>query len=168
MSTLRSRPALLALALVVQLGLVGVAVDGQLSARLTGEEYTLRVLPIDPIDPFRGAYVDLGYPDLAGAGADGILTTDDIRRSREDGDRVFVPLVRDGDVWVGRQATRVRPDDGPYLRCTERSWRVRCGIESWFLPQDEALALEEKLAQGDVLATIRVDSRGNAALVDVG
>ena len=37
-----------------------------LSARLTGEEVALRVEPIDPIDPFRGAYVDLGYPDLPG------------------------------------------------------------------------------------------------------
>ncbi len=49
---------------LVQLALVGVAVAPRLSARLTGDEYRLRVAPVDPIDPFRGAYVDLDYPDL--------------------------------------------------------------------------------------------------------
>ena len=53
---------------LVQLALVGVAVAPRLSARLTGDEYRLRVQPVDPIDPFRGAYVDLDYPDL-GRGA---------------------------------------------------------------------------------------------------
>ena len=51
-------------AVLIQLALVGVATYGQLSARLTGEEFALRVGTLDPIDPFRGAYVTLGYPDL--------------------------------------------------------------------------------------------------------
>ena len=50
--------------LVAQLALVALAVFPQLSARATGEELRLRVEPVDPIDPFRGAYVTLGYPDL--------------------------------------------------------------------------------------------------------
>ena len=54
----------IAIVAVAQLALVGVAVAPQLSARAFGDEYRMRVAPVDPIDPFRGAYVDLGYPDL--------------------------------------------------------------------------------------------------------
>ena len=66
----------------------------------------------------------------------------------------------------GRSAARDRPEDGPYLACEDRSWQVRCGIESWFLPQDEAAAAEDLLREGAV-AEVRIDGRGNAAVVDV-
>ncbi|MDP3891881.1 GDYXXLXY domain-containing protein [Nocardioides sp.] len=156
MSTLRSRPAVLALALVVQLGLVGVAVNGQLSARITGEEYLLRVAPFDPHDPFRGAYVDLDYPDLPQ------------RAGRRTEGTVFVPLVPgEGEVWTGGRAQSERPDQGPFLRCSGDSWRLSCGIESMFLPPDKALELERSVADGDHVAVVRVDGRGNAALIDV-
>src|SRR5690606_23157401 len=49
---------------VAQLALVAVGVAPQLSARTSGETYRFAVSPVDPIDPFRGAYVDLQYPDL--------------------------------------------------------------------------------------------------------
>ena len=49
---------------VSQLALVGLAVAPQLSARVAGDPYLVRVAPVDPIDPFRGAYVALDYPDL--------------------------------------------------------------------------------------------------------
>lgn len=48
---------------LTSLALLAVAVWPQLSARFTGDEVVLRVQPVDPIDPFRGAYVDLGYPE---------------------------------------------------------------------------------------------------------
>ena len=158
--------AALAALLLVQLGLVGLGVYPQLSARVTGDEITLRVRPLDPIDPFRGAYVALGYPDLrhnAARGADAGLG------SMEDGEAgtVFVTLWEEGDVWVAEDWTRSRPADGIYLRCSDRNWQIRCGIESWFLPQDEALDMEQAVTDGAVVATVRVDGRGNAALVDV-
>jgi len=147
----------LAAVAVTQLALVGVAVAPQLSARLTGEEYRFRVQPVDPIDPFRGAYVDLGYPDLR-------LESD----SRLDGEgTLYVTLVRDGDVWRASGYSRSRPSDTPYLRCDDRDWQIRCGIESWFLPQDEAAAMQEAVAAGDAIAVVKVDGRGHAALVRV-
>ena len=145
---------------VTGLALTAVAVYPQLSARLTGEEIQLRVAPVDPIDPFRGAYVDLRYPDLNRLGG--------WERTLDDGESgdVFLTLRRKGDVWVGDSWTRTRPDQGLYLACTDRDWRARCGIESWFLPQDEAAEMEEAVADG-AIATVRVDGRGHAALVDV-
>ena len=148
------------------LALTAVAVYPQLSARLTGEEIQLRVAPVDPIDPFRGAYVALDYPDLRHDGSQsfvepGLGALDD----GESGD-VYVSLVEEDGVWVARAWSRTRPDDGPYLACDDRSWQIRCGIESWFLPQDEARAAEDLLSDGAV-AELRVDDRGNAAVVDV-
>jgi uncharacterized membrane-anchored protein len=157
MNALSSRPARVAAAVVVQLALVAVAVSGQLSARLTGDEYSFRVEPVDPIDPFRGAYVALDYPDL-------VPNNENLPGDRGD---VFLPLTEDGEVWAAGTPTRTRPDDGPYLACTDRNYEVRCGIDSWFLPQDEARELEGAIRDGDVVARVRIDGRGNAALVAV-
>ena len=142
------------------LALTAVAVYPQLSARLTGEEIQLRVAPVDPIDPFRGAYVDLQYPDLNRVGGE--------ERALDDSEpgEVFLTLRKKEDVWVGDAWSRTRPDQGLYLACTDRSWRVRCGIESWFLPQGEAAEMEEAVGDG-AIATVRVDDRGHAALVGV-
>lgn len=149
-----------ALVAVAQLALVAVGVAPQLSARLTGAEYRLLVAPVDPIDPFRGSYVTLAYPGLR-------APADSQPPSMDDGERgdVYVTLVRDGDLWESAEFTRTRPEDGPYLACDDRDWAIRCGIESWFLPQDEAAALEDALADDGAIATIKVDSRGHAAIV---
>jgi uncharacterized membrane-anchored protein len=123
----------------------------QLSARLAGETYLVRVAAVDPVDPFRGAYVALDYPDLSGPDPAG-------------SGAVYVSLVPEDGVWVAGGWSRERPADGPYLACDDRSWQVRCGIESWFLPQDEAREAEQQLSDGAV-AELRVDGRGHAAVV---
>lgn len=151
---------------VGQLALVGMAVAPQLSARVTGDTYLMSVAPLDPIDPFRGAYVSLDYPDLRHDDSksfetQGLGALDD----GEEGD-VYITLVQQGDVWAADEWTRERPEDGPYLACDDRSWQIRCGIESYFLPQEEAAATEDLLREGAV-AEVRIDGRGNAAVVDV-
>jgi uncharacterized membrane-anchored protein len=153
---MRSVAAKVTVVALVQLALVGVAVAPRLSARLTGDEYLLRVAPVDPIDPFRGAYVDLDYPDL-----------DLDRETPGDEGTVYVTLERDGEVWVAGAHTRERPSGTPYLTCDDRDWRLRCGIESLFLPQDEAAAMQADLGNGSMVAVVKVDGRGNAALVRV-
>lgn len=161
-----NRIAVTGIVAVTQLALVGVGVAPQLSARVAGDAYVVRVAPVDPIDPFRGAYVALDYPDLRHDGSQsavepGLGALDD----GESGD-VYVSLVEEDGVWVADAWSRTRPDDGPYLACDDRSWQIRCGIESWFLPQDEARETEDLLGDGAV-AELRVDGRGNAAVVDV-
>lgn len=160
MNLLASRAARVAVASLLSLGLVPLAVAGPLSARLTGEEYLLEVAPVDPIDPFRGAYVTLTYP--------GLPTGQELaERPGRDSDVAYVPLVRAGEFWVGLRPVAERPASGPFLRCHDEHWQLRCGIDSWFLPQDEAAAMERAVAQGRAVARVRIDSWGNAALVDV-
>ena len=141
---------------VLELVIVGVAVAPRISAYARGEEYLLRVAPVDPIDPFRGAYVDLTYPDLQPGGGGGSDQTP--------AGTTFVPLVRDGDYWVAAGYETDRPADGPYLTCDSDGFGVTCGIESWFTNQDEARRLEAEVVDGAV-ATVRIDDRGNAAIV---
>lgn len=153
LATRRRRVALVVLA---QVAILVVAVSGQLSARVLGQDYRLRVAAYDPIDPFRGAYVELSYPELF---------PPDVVTDGSSG-QVYVTLVtQDG---ISRAGTRgsSRPASGPYLRC-ERDVRPRCGIEHLFLPQDQALSLQLALQNSSAVATIRVDSRGHAALVSV-
>lgn len=146
--------ARVALVCILDLGLVGVAVSGQLSARVAGEEIRLRVEPVDPVDPFRGAYVDLSYPDIS-------------RRTTEEPGDAYVSLARRGPVWKTTSVSAERPDEGPYLRCHDDGWRLSCGIESLFVPQDRAREIETEVNGGDAVAVVKVDSRGNAALVSV-
>lgn len=153
--TWRRRRVRVVAACVLQLLVVGVAVAPSLSARVLGEEYRLAVAPVDPIDPFRGAYVALDDPGLREA-VSGIDIEDD----------VFVPLEADGDLWVGGRTQASVPASGPYLRCASEGWRVRCGIESFFASQGRARQLERELADGAV-AVIRIDGRGNAAVVAI-
>ena len=150
-----SRTASIAAAVSLQAVLVVVAVAPRLSARVFGDEYLVRVAPVDPIDPFRGAYVTLDYPDL------------EPRESGRDLDGdVFVPLVREGELWRGAGLVDVRPSDGPYIACRHEGG-LKCGIESLFLPQDKAKALERELATEGGVATLKIDGRGHAIVVDV-
>ncbi|GAB3024500.1 hypothetical protein GCM10011376_10020 [Nocardioides flavus (ex Wang et al. 2016)] len=151
---------------VSQLVLVGLGVAPQLSARVAGDSYLVRVAPLDPIDPFRGAYVALDYPDLRHDDSQsmvepGLGALDD----GESGD-LYISLAEADGVWKASDWSRERPEDGPYLACDDRSWQIRCGIESFFLPQDQARETEDLLRDGAV-AELRVDGRGNAAVVDV-
>ena len=154
----------LAAVVAVQAAFVGAAVAPQLSARVAGDTFLFRVAPLDPIDPFRGAYVTLDYPDLNLGGADGQSP-----ESMSDDERgpVYVSLRLEGDVWVADDLRRERPSgDTPYLACNDRDWRVECGIDSFFLPQDEAAEMEDVLQDG-AIAEVRIDGRGHAALIDV-
>ena len=151
------RAAIVAGVAAVQLALTGVAVAPQLSARVTGEKLLVRVAPVDPIDPFRGAYVDLDYPDLAAP---------EKRLGRPAGD-LYVTLAEKDGVWVGTDWTRERPDDGTYIACRDNGWHLTCGIESLFTSQRRAKELENDLMRGGAIAEIRVDSRGNAAVLDI-
>lgn len=152
-----------ALIVLIQSVLIGLAIAPQASARLTGETYMVRVGPVDPIDPYRGAYVALDYPDLqvSDDGPDGLGVLDDGERGP-----VYVTLRADGDVWVADGFNRSRPDGGHYLTCSDQGWQIDCGIDSWFLPQEKVLEMEADLSDG-AYAELKVDGRGNAALVDV-
>lgn len=152
------RTLLVAGVAAAQLVLVAVGVAPQLSARTTGETYEFAVAPVDPHDPFRGAYVDLDYPDLE---------PDDDWYQPSAPDRVYVALEERDGLMVATEWTARRPDSGPYLTCSTTDWPFSCGIESWFADADEALRIEEAMRDGGAIAEVRIDGRGNAAIVSL-
>lgn len=149
----RRRIVALAVALAVQLALLAAVAGPRLAVRLTGTEYRLAVEPLDPIDPLRGAYVDLrlsGVPSFT---------------EREG--TVFVPLRPvDGGSGLLRGSGTVTeaPADGPYLRC-ESDGSVSCGIESFFASQGDARRLGARVAGKGGVARVKVGLGGRAVLV---
>jgi uncharacterized membrane-anchored protein len=135
-------------ALVFQLALIAVVAAPRLSPRLFGDEYLVEVQPVDPTDPFRGAYVDLGYG--LGGGYDSESTD------------VWVELAGKSPHQLRNRGSR-RPT-GPAIRCRRGDGEFKCGIESFFASQDEARRLEDELRDGAV-ARIRIDGAGRAAIV---
>jgi uncharacterized membrane-anchored protein len=156
----------LALVVIVQLALVAVGVAPQLSARAVGAEYRMRVAPVDPIDPFRGAYVTLDYPDLS---HDDSFSAEGGLGALEDGRSgpVYVSLAEHDGLARATAFSRTRPETGPYLACDDGNWQIRCGIESWFASQAEARRIGRELADHGAVAVVKIDSRGHAALVDL-
>ena len=129
-----------------------------------GEEVRLKTRPVDPRDLFRGNYARLHYDfDTIEPGESA-----DFRP----GDVVYVPLLRNGDLWDPQPTQASRPESGVFLRgrVTSRPWRsgsrVTFGIEALFAPKEKALALEKQLRHPAV-AVVRVAPNGRAALVSV-
>ena len=179
----------LALAAGLQLVVLAGEYLGSVWPAWTGERVTLRVQPVDPRSWFSGNYARLDYeiamiPETSYRG--------DERRLRE-GEVVYVQLEPDGESWRAASVGLEPPAEGRFLRGRlQYSWhgygdlRVRYGIEAWFAPKEEALAIEQSIAEtgfrgGDfggmseepgeampprsVLAEVAVTSSGRAALV---
>ncbi len=153
----------------MQVLLLGVAAWIPLSVRLTGEEVRLRVEVADRWEPFADAYVDLSYPDLPGEHfPEGEVSEEEVERLDAELGVAFVPLTRDGAVWVGGDVVRSEPADGRFLRCDDSDWRARCGIETAYLASgSENDGVRAALRSGDAVAVVRVDDAGRAALIRV-
>jgi uncharacterized membrane-anchored protein len=164
-----SRTVRVVVAVVVQVALLGVAAWVPLSVRLTGEEVLLRVEAADRWQPFDDAYVDLTYPDLPGERfPEGEVGEQEVERLDAELGVAFVPLTRDGAVWVGGDVVRSEPADGPFLRCDDSDWRVRCGIETAYVASgSESDGVRAALRSGDAVAVVCVDDAGRAALIRV-
>jgi uncharacterized membrane-anchored protein len=141
-------------ALVALQALVPLALIGWNEAALArGTEVTLRTVPIDPLDLFRGRYVRLRYeisdvPAPPGA---------------EPGDTVYVALRREGERWTGDRATRERPG-GTFIRGTLADGLITYGIETYYADEDEAPRIERESRQGlDVRVVLDEDGKARIA-----
>jgi uncharacterized membrane-anchored protein len=139
---------LVALQALVPLGLIG----WNEVALATGREVTLRTVPVDPIDLFRGRYVTLRYelsslrpPPGAGRGA-----------------TVYVPLHRDGGHWTGDVALHDPPAEGPFVRGTVSDRGLVFGIETYYADEDEARRLERRA--GELAVRVVLDGDGRARI----
>jgi uncharacterized membrane-anchored protein len=142
---------LVAAQLVVPLALIGV----NEIALATGTEVTLATTPVDPLDPFRGRYVQLRYEiSLLSA------------PTREG--TVYVELEEQGDRWVAYRVHAAYPDtDRPVIRGTVERGAVTYGIETYFADEDEAPRLEREARAGGLLVDVVLDDDGRARIDEV-
>jgi uncharacterized membrane-anchored protein len=145
--------SLVAIQALVPLGLIG----WNELALARGTEVTLRTVPVDPIDLFRGRYVELRYelsslPVEPGTGA---------------GDTVYVALREGEGRWVGDRATRGRPGGGTFIRGTYTGSTIEYGIETYYADEDEAPRLEDEAARGmNVRVVLDGDGRARISKVE--
>ncbi len=149
---IKSRKLLIAV-VGLQLVLLLIVAAPRLSPRLFGDTYLLKAAPVDPIDPFRGAYVDIAYKGMP-------------QWTEREG-QVFAKLKRMDNHWQVDGVSGKKPSSGPYMSCKAVDQAISCGIESLFLSQDKAKSMEKKLAEGGGIAKVKIDGSGRAALVSL-
>jgi uncharacterized membrane-anchored protein len=136
---------------------------------------TLKVVPVDPTDMFRGDYVILRY-EISRLEPAQLAGDDTFVQDRE----VFVTLAQEAGIWKPVAVHRAHPATAAgqvVLRGTVDSisytsgqnppppaLSVSYGIESFFVPQGEGKAIEDERQKGDVSAEIAVASDGRAAI----
>jgi uncharacterized membrane-anchored protein len=122
-------------------------------ALASGTRVTLRTVPVDPIDPFRGRYVTLNYVISTAPAGYGPSAT------------VYVPLREGDDAWLGGVPTSMQPGEGTFIRGrVGSSGRIEFGIERYFTDEDEAQRLE---AAGPLLVDVVLDEHGVARIAGV-
>lgn len=137
-----------ALQALVPLGMIG----WNELALATGREVTLRTVPVDPVDLFRGRYVVLRYE----------ISRVPVGPEVQRGDTVYVPLVELGEAWAGGLASRERPSGDTFIRGAVRDVAggaadVEYGIETYFADEEEARRLE---GAGQLLVRVVLDENG--------
>ena len=152
--------ALLGALLLQLMVMAGVFING-FYPLWVGDEIRLKTQPVDPRDLFRGNYARLNY-------AFSTVDSPDLRP----GEVVYLPLIRDGELWITGSPGHEKPAEGPFLRgrVSGSFWggsnRIKFGIEALFAPKEKALALERQL-RDEAVAVVRVAPNGRAALVTV-
>lgn len=159
-----TRTKLLVAVLVAQVAvLLGItALHGARVAE--GTRVQLEVVPVDPLDLARGAYVDLRYGTF-----EGLVVPNGL----DEGDEVFVELVRPDSAdapWTAGDVVASSEDlDDPdaFIRLHVEDRAIGTDeIGTFYASADEATGLESDLADGGV-AEVVLSSDGDPLLDDV-
>lgn len=144
---------------------------------MAGEEITLRTVPVDPTDLFRGDYVTLQYEaeEIPAELVDNAVKAklDEGRSNIE----VYVPLKQDEGVHVPAKVSLEKPSSGVYLKgrvdYMSTSWEsneevvyVQYSLDKYFVEENTGLELEKASSEGNILAKVKVKN-GYAYLTDL-
>ena len=169
---------LFALAGLLQVGLIALMVIDRVGVLRQGQEITLQTRPVDPRDFLRGDYVVLAY-DISS------LKAGDLARTPPPGRRadLYVKLAPDDAGFY--QAVSVHREPVPVsgreilirgrttggTRCGTSAQHLFCetlqmkyGIEKYFVPEGQGLAIEHSRNEGKVSIVAAVTPSGRAAI----
>ena len=144
--------------------IVGMAAGRESTLRQEATDVKLQTVPVDPRDLFRGDYVVLRY-EISTFPTDGVrITTSDV----SPGAPVYVALVEGpGGHWtVSDAATAPSAGWDRYLRGTvtgvgQGRLDVEYGLEQYFVPEGEGLAVERAF---DVDVVVAIDDAGRGVI----
>jgi uncharacterized membrane-anchored protein len=158
---------------LLQSAVLGWMVVDRVNLIKTGREIVLPIVPVDPRSLFRGDYVRLSYDVSRVPG-------ELFKESASAGDKIYVTIEKtpEGSYKAVAASTRLPDTVGPdqivlqgWLqygnlntgRAPEFVW-VRYGIESYFVPEDTGLALEDLAREKKMAAVVAVDRDGRSAI----
>lgn len=125
-----------------------------------GTPVTLKTAPIDPRSLFRGNYVRLNY-DISTI--DKALTKERFKR----GEVGYVTLKKKQDYYIATGLYHEKPSSGMCIRGRVNRdgsrYRMKYGIEAYFMPRKKALSAERSLRQGADAEVYLLES-GKAAI----
>ena len=166
------RPALFAIAAVIQLALVAAMVIDRASVLREGKEITLQTRPVDPRDFLRGDYVVLSY-DITSIPA-GELKRE---RSKDRSPVVFVKLAPQLDGFYNAVSAHLEPvpvsGNEVLIRGRILNWRycgncdnftISYGLEKFFVPEGDGRELENARNQRKLTVVAAVTPSGRAAI----
>lgn len=168
------RIPLLALVVVLQTAALVGMVAIKHRTLITGTPVLLKTEPIDPRSLFRGDYVQLNY-DIGSLDYDQVTGDRDFERH----DEVYVLLRQGEKFWEPVSIHREMPprgtDDvvirgkvrysGLWVGGQERAGlNIRYGIENYFVPEGEGMALERPAEGEEVTILVAVDENGDSAI----
>lgn len=134
---------------------------------------TLKVVPVDPRDIFRGDYVILNY-DISRLDVKTLAGEDRFAP----GEIAYVTLQQQGAEWKavgishkplptvqGGTAIRATVNHGGDETADSRMFvSLQYGIESYFVPQGTGHAIEEEARKGVLSVDVAIDPKGRAAI----
>jgi uncharacterized membrane-anchored protein len=143
---------------LAQIGFLGWMIVGRAAILRDGKEVLLKVEPVDPRDLLRGDYVRLGY-DISRIEVEKIANLPQGDLTSVDGP-VVVRLKKDADgywratsAWLSAATTPASGDEVDLLGQISSAWSltpgstisVDYGIERFYVPEGEGLAIEEEM-----------------------
>jgi len=140
----------------------------------SGKTVVLQTEPVDPMDLFRGEYVQLRYTISTFSDIPGL----DILEI-ESGQRVYVHLEQDGEIWKATEVSKFRHDDWEFFiagkaniyaaRPSKAGFSIdilemEYGIESYFVPQGKGPEIERAR---DIKARVTINGAGQAFIKEL-
>ncbi|WP_439272408.1 GDYXXLXY domain-containing protein [Pseudochrobactrum sp. HB0163] len=180
MSSLTKKQLLIAavIAALLQTGVMLAGVLQRINILRNGTEVVLRSLPVDPRDLMRGDYVTLSY-DISRIPVNMIRGEPPHKSGLN---YLYVILAKEpDDSWKLQRAQFTMPDrtekneiilrgeiEAPIQAYDENSRiPVVYGIERYYVPEGEGLALEQAQTEGTVDIVLSVNDKGIAAIRSV-
>lgn len=158
---------------LAQIGFLGWMIVGRAAILRDGKEILLKVEPVDPRDLLRGDYVRLGY-DISRIEVEKIANLPQGEPTSVDGP-VVVRLKKDADgywratsAWLGAATTPASGGEVDLLGEVSSAWSltpgstitVDYGIERFYVPEGEGLAIEEEMRKRNAGAEPELRSFG--------